>query len=154
MEQVSVRRATPVDAAGLAVLLNRFDETGVTPPQVAARMRACAQVLTTYVAEIEGRMAGFACLRLIPHLQGDAPYAELTDLYVDPPSRRRGVARALMDRIEGEALAAGAYEVVVITGVDNDPAKAAYQMQGYGNWALAMRKCLFGVADGERCLEP
>jgi ribosomal protein S18 acetylase RimI-like enzyme len=154
MKQVTVRQATPDDAADLAVLLDRFDDAGATPAQVAARMQASAHVLTTYVAEIESTMAGFACLRLVPHLQGDAPYAELTDLYVDPPYRRRGVARALMDRVEGQALAAGATEVVVITGSENDPAQAAYRVQGYGDWALAMRKCLYGVADGERCREP
>ncbi len=154
MEQVTVRQATPDDAAELAVLLDRFDGAGATPAQVAARMQACAPVLTTYVAEIEGTMAGFACLRLVPHLQGDAPYAELTDIYVDEPYRRRGAARALMAHIEGEAQAAGATEVVVITGMENDSAQAAYRAQGYGDWALAMRKCLYGVEAGERCREP
>lgn len=154
VEQVTVRQATQDDAAELAVLLNRFDDTGASPEQVAARMQACAHVLTTYVAEIDGVMSGFTCLRLVPHLQGDAPYAELTDLYVDDGFRRRGVARALMARVESEAQAAGAIEVVVITGSENDAAQAAYRAQGYGDWALAMRKCLYGVADGERCREP
>lgn len=153
-EHVPIRQATPADAAALSVLLDRFDGAGASPAQVAARMQASAHVLTTYVAEVEGTMAGFACLRLVPHLQGDAPYAELTDLYVDDVFRRRGVARALMERVEGEALAAGATEVVVITGGENDPAQAAYRAQGYGDWALAMRKCLYGVADEERCREP
>lgn len=154
MEQITVRPATPEDAADLAVLLDRFDGAGATSAQVAARMRACAHVLTTYVAEVDGQMAGFACLRLVPHLQGDAPYAELTDIYVDPPYRRRGVARALMARVDDEARAAGATEVVVLTDSENDPAHAAYRAQGYADWALAMRKCLYGVADGERCREP
>lgn len=154
MEQIAVRPATPDEAPELAVLLDRFDGAGATPAQVAARMRACAHVLTTYVAEVDGQMAGFACLRHVPHLQGDAPYAELTDLYVDPPYRRRRVARALMAQVEEAAQAAGATEVVVLTGMENDPAQAAYRAQGYADWALAMRKCLYGVADGERCREP
>lgn len=154
MEQITVRQATPEDAAELAVLLDRFDGAGATPAQVAARMQTCAHVLTTYVAGVEGAMAGFACLRLVPHLQGDAPYAELTDLYVDPPFRRRGAARALMARVEDEAQAAGATEVVVITGGENDPAQAAYRRQGYSDWAVAMRKCLYGAAAGGRCREP
>ena len=154
MEQITVRQATPQDAAALAVLLDRFDGAGATPSQVAARMQASAHVLTTWLAEVDGQVAGFACLRLVPHLQGAAPYAELTDIYVDDAFRRRGAARALMARIEGEALAAGAAEVVVITGGENDPAQAAYRAQGYGDWAVAMRKCLYGVADEERCREP
>lgn len=153
MEQVTVRQATPDDATELAVLLDRFDGAGATPAQVAARMQACAQVLTTYVAEVEGQMAGFACLRLVPHLQGDAPYAELTDLYVDPPYRRRGVARALLTEVEEVALAAGAGEIVVITGFDNDGAQDAYHAQGYARWAQAMRKCFVGVTEDGRCIE-
>ena len=80
------------------------------------------------------------CLRLVPHLQGDEPYAELTDIYVDAPFRRHGVARALIAQIEAAARAAGASEVVIITGFDNEGAQAAYGASGYANWALAMRK--------------
>ena len=153
MEQVTVRQATPDDATELSVLLDRFDGTGATPAQVAVRMQASAQVLTTYVAEVEGKLAGFACLRLIPHLQGDAPYAELTDLYVDPPYRRRGVARALMTEVETVSVAAGADEIVVITGFENDGAQDAYEAQGYARWAQEMRKCFAGVTEDGRCGE-
>ncbi|MCA9879585.1 MAG: GNAT family N-acetyltransferase [Thermomicrobiales bacterium] len=153
MATTTIRPATPDDAAALAVLLDRFDGAGATPAQVAARLQASAQVLTTYLADVDGQVAGFVCLRLLPHLQGDAPYAELTDIYVDPPFRRRGVAGALMAEVEAAARAAGAVEVVVITGFESDGAQAAYRSQGYGVWALAMRKCLHG-AEGERCVEP
>jgi ribosomal protein S18 acetylase RimI-like enzyme len=153
MEQVTVRQATPEDAAALAVLLDQFDGAGATPAQVAARMQACGAVLTTCIAEVEGQMAGFACLQLVPQLQGDAPHAELTDLYVDPPFRRRGVARALMTKVEMIALAAGADDIVVITGFDNDGAQDAYHAQGYARWAQAMRKCFSGVTEDGRCIE-
>ena len=82
----------------------------------------------------------FACLRLVPHLQGDEPYAELTDIYVEAPFRRQGVARALIAQVEAAAQAAGASEVVLITGFDNLGAQAAYRASGYAYWALAMRK--------------
>ena len=84
-------------------------------------------------------MAGFACLRLIPHLQGDEPYAELTDIYVNVPFRRQGVARALIAHVEAAA-GAGAGGLVIITSFDNDGAQAAYRASGYANWALAMEK--------------
>jgi ribosomal protein S18 acetylase RimI-like enzyme len=113
---------------------------GATPEQVAARMLACQSVLTTFIGQMDGQPVGFACLRLVPHLQGDEPYAELTDIYVDAPFRRCGVARALITRIETTARAAGASEVVIITGFDNEGAQAAYRAVGYADWALAMRK--------------
>src|SRR5215212_8821863 len=140
MGMVTVRQATPDDATVLAGLLHRFDGLGATPAQVAARMRACQRVLTTFLGEMDGQPVGFACLRLVPHLQGDEPYAELTDISVDAPFRRHGVARALIARVEAAAQAAGASEVVIITGVDNEGAQAAYRAAGYADWALAMRK--------------
>ena len=140
MGTLRVRRATPDDATALAGLLNRFDGMGATPEQVVARMVACQHVLTTFIGEMVGEPVGFACLRLVPHLQGDEPYAELTDIYVDAPFRRQGVARALIARVEEAARAAGASEVVIITGFDNEGAQAAYRAAGYADWALAMRR--------------
>lgn len=140
MPAITIRQATPADAVDLARMLNLFDGLGATPEQVAARMRACAHVLTTYSAELDGRPVGFACLRLIPQLQGDEPYAELTDIYVDAPFRRRGVARALIAQVEAAARAVGAGEMVIITGFDNQVAQATYRASGYEDWALAMRK--------------
>ena len=140
MGTITVRQATPDDATELARMLDQFDHIGATPKQVAARMRACQSVLTTYLGEIDGQPVGFACLRLVPHLQGDEPYAELTDIYVDAPFRRRGVGRALIAWIEAVARAAGASDVVIITDFDNDVARAAYRAAGYADWALAMRK--------------
>jgi GNAT superfamily N-acetyltransferase len=121
-------------------MLNIFDGTGATPAQVAARMLACQHVLTTFLGEVDGQPVGFACVRLVPHIQGDEPYAELTDIYVDAPLRRQGVARALIAQVEAAARSAGASEVVIITGFDNETAQAAYRANGYANWALAMQK--------------
>ena len=142
MATITVRQATPGDAPELARMLDLFDGMGATPEQVAARMLACQHVLTTYLGEADGRPVGFACLRLVPHLQGDEPYAELTDIHVDAPFRRRGVARALIAQVEAAARAAGASEAVIITGFDNAGAQAAYRASGYADWALAMRKGL------------
>jgi GNAT superfamily N-acetyltransferase len=142
MVAITVRQASPDDATELARMLDLFDHTGATPEQVATRMRACQHVLTTFVGEVDGQPVGFACLRLVPHIQGDEPYAELTDIYVDAPFRRRGVARALVAQVEAAARAAGAVEVAIITGFDNEGAQAAYRASGYANWALAMLKRL------------
>jgi GNAT superfamily N-acetyltransferase len=140
MAIITVREATPEDAADLARMLDLFETMGATPDQVAARMLTCQNVLTTFIGELDGQPVGFACLRLIPHLQGDEPYAELTDIYVDAPFRRQGVARALIARVEVAARAGGAGGLVIITGFDNESAQAAYRASGYTHWALAMEK--------------
>jgi ribosomal protein S18 acetylase RimI-like enzyme len=140
MATITVRQAAPDDAPALARMLDLFDRMGATPAQVAARMLACQHVLTTFLGELDGQPVGFACLRLVPHVQGDEPYAELTDIYVDAPVRRQGVARALIAQVEEAARASGASEVVIVTGLDNEGAQAAYRASGYADWALAMRK--------------
>ena len=140
MATLTLHQARPDDATELARLLDLFDSMGATPEQVAARLLACQNVLTTFIGVMDGQPVGFACLRLVPHLQGDEPYAELTDIYVDAPVRRHGVARTLIAQVEAAARAAGAREVVLITGFDNAGAQAAYRASGYANWALAMRK--------------
>ena len=140
MGTITVRQATPDDATELARMLDLFDRMGATPEQVAARMLACQSVLTTFLGEFDGQPVGFACLRLVPHIQSDEPYAELTDIYVDAPFRRHGVARALIARVEVMARAAGAGEMVIITDFTNEGARAAYGAAGYADWALAMRK--------------
>jgi ribosomal protein S18 acetylase RimI-like enzyme len=140
MATLTIRQATPNDATELARLLDLFDGMRATPEQVATRMLACQNVLTTFIGEMDGQPVGFACLRLIPHLQGDEPYAELTDIYVDAPFRQRGVASALIAQVEAAARAAGAGGVVIITGFDNEGAQAAYRASGYAIWALAMEK--------------
>src|SRR5919199_1744390 len=140
MATITVRQATPDDATELARMLDLFDRMGAPPEQVAARMLACQNVLTTFIGELDGQPVGFACLRLVPHLQGDEPYAELTDIFVDVPFRRHGLARALIAHLEAAARVAGASELVIITDFDNEGAQAAYRASGYANWALAMRK--------------
>ena len=140
MATLTVHQATPDEATELARLLNLFDNMGATPEQVATRMLACQNVLTTFICELDGQPVGFACLRLIPPLQGDEPYAELTDIYVDAPFRRQGVAHGLIAHLEAAARAAGAGGLVIITGFDNAGAQAAYRASGYANWALAMEK--------------
>ena len=140
MGTITIRQAAPDDATELARMLDLFDRMGATPEQVAVRMLACQSVLTAFLAEMDGQAVGFACLRLVPHIQGDEPYAELTDIHGDAQYRRQGVARALIARVEAAAQAAGASEVVIITGFDNEDAQAAYRAAGYPDWALAMQK--------------
>lgn len=76
----------------------------------------------TRVADVEGRVVGFATT-------SDAPGAlELDDLFVDPDSMRRGVARALVaDIVE----LARRRSIPLITVTANEHALAFYEQVGF-----------------------
>jgi ribosomal protein S18 acetylase RimI-like enzyme len=63
----------------------------------------------------------------VPYVGQDAPYAELTQLYVRQHFQRQGVGSALIEEVERKAVEAGATCVHVITGQDNKEAQAFYR---------------------------
>jgi ribosomal protein S18 acetylase RimI-like enzyme len=103
----------------------------VTAAQMKARLDAIAAIEPSLMANLDGEPAGFLCLRLVPYAGQDAPYAEVTQLYVRPALKRRGVGAALIAEAERLAVAAGATCVHIITGAANLDAQAFYRAQGY-----------------------
>jgi ribosomal protein S18 acetylase RimI-like enzyme len=55
----------------------------------------------------------------------------LNDLFVAPAARKRGVARALMDRAREFATETGALRLILETTEDNRAAQALYESLGY-----------------------
>src|SRR5947207_8441097 len=72
----------------------------VTETAVTGRLRLAAPHESVILAEVDDRLTGFASLRVTDSLDPD-PYAELSDLVVDPESRRLGVASRLAHYAEG-----------------------------------------------------
>ncbi|HMJ06517.1 MAG TPA: GNAT family N-acetyltransferase [Chthoniobacterales bacterium] len=60
-----------------------------------------------------------------------ADIAEVKRLYVQPGSRRAGVARRLMEALEAEARAAGFKEIWLETGLGQPAAITLYESLGY-----------------------
>lgn len=140
--EIHIHRATPADAAELARLRTIFDDVLTSPEFVARRLVVCQDVERAYLAAVAGRMVGFACLRLIPALFDDAPYAELTELFVEEAYRRNGVGLALVRHVEAEARAASAGELFLMTGFCNTAAHHFYHRSGYSLRCLTMHKTL------------
>jgi ribosomal protein S18 acetylase RimI-like enzyme len=143
-----IRTATMADAPAIARLMTAFnravgamgvgwgrdtssDVADVSPAQAERRLTAMAATETVYLAEVDGLPVGIAALRVVPHLDQDVPYAELTQIYVTPEHRRNGVAAALIGHVEAQARSAGATSVYLLTGHDNAAAQAFYQAQGF-----------------------
>ncbi len=143
--RIRVRIVRPDDAPGLVPLFEAFYGAyfggRVTETSVAGRLRQAANHETVIVAEVGDRIAGFASLRVTDSLD-PAPYAELTDLFVETEARRLGVASRLVKYVEGIARERGASHLVVLTGQKNTEAQAFYRSAGYEEYAVAMRKSL------------
>jgi ribosomal protein S18 acetylase RimI-like enzyme len=105
-------------------------------------MTAAAKVETILLAEVRGEPAGFTSLRVIPYLDQDTPYAEVTQLYVRADFRRQGIANRLVKAAEDMALERGATCVHILTGKDNLEAQAFYRAAGYEVECLDFEKFL------------
>jgi len=80
-----------------------------------------------YVARDGERAVGIAALVA----EADASRGELKRMFVDQAARGRGVAAALLERIEADAAARGLAEIVLETGDLHDAAQALYTRHGY-----------------------
>jgi ribosomal protein S18 acetylase RimI-like enzyme len=125
-----IRRATRADAADIArvhVATWQFAYAEILAPEeigsvtVADRVAMWEGVLAeeapVWVAEIEGRVVGFA----------SADRARLTSLYVDPVAQGAGVGSELL----AEAERAGASDLQVLAG--NGHARAFYEARGWSD---------------------
>ena len=101
-----------------------------------------------YLAEEDGQVRGYCCLFVLFET------AEIHNIAVDIPHRKRGIARLLMQTMHEKAKALGAEECLLEVRESNAPAIALYQSYGYekygerkryypnGETAVLMRKTL------------
>jgi ribosomal protein S18 acetylase RimI-like enzyme len=81
-----------------------------------------------FVSEGDGRINAFV-FATVPRETPDLGH--VTDLYVEPSARRRGVARALMGRISDALQARGVAHLGLDVRVDNAAARAFYDRLGF-----------------------
>jgi GNAT superfamily N-acetyltransferase len=139
---ILVRLATREDADDLARLNSIFNEANISAAEIATQLSRCADVETAYLAEVDGRAVGFACLRLIPQFFAAEPYGELTELFVEESFRRQGVGAALIRHVEQVAREAGVREFFLMTGFKNTSAHHFYHAIGYSLRCFVMFKTL------------
>ncbi len=84
---------------------------------------------TTWIAEEDGRLTGFA---VIEHaMDGQAQAAYIQTIEVSATEQRKGIGRELLSRIEKSAQMAGASEVWLHVDEQNSGAIALYCAHGY-----------------------
>jgi GNAT superfamily N-acetyltransferase len=146
-----VRDAGPADVDAVERIRSAFAEDSGWPaaplhPVTRAKFAAGAlPALRVWLAEdAAGAAVGFASACAMDDLF-DGPGAWLSDLYVAPAWRRRGVARALVAAVATWAHADGGGYLAWHTGTANDGAQAFYGALG----ALTKREHLFMVLNGD-----
>jgi GNAT superfamily N-acetyltransferase len=97
---------------------------------------------TPILAEINGRAIGIANLRLLAAVFYSAPYAELTELFVEENARRLGAGAALVSFAEQLARQGGAVEMLILTDFYNHAAQQLYRKCGYEHCDIALAKKL------------
>lgn len=125
--ELSLRLARTAEAAAIADLSRDLIEYGLrwrwTPERVAASIRA--PNVNVLVACIHGNIAGFAIMRY-----GDDD-AHLDLLAVEPPYRRLGIGRQLLEWLEQCAVVAGIFNITLEVRAENEGAQLFYKRMGY-----------------------
>ena len=104
------------------------------------------------VARLGDRPVGCGALRPLDDGGGPASTAEIKRMYVTPEARGRGVARAILDRLEATARDVGYARVLLETGNRQLAAIRLYERAGYervacyGRYVDDPRSVCFGKA--------
>ncbi len=137
---MKIRLADKQDMLELSRLNAAFNGGEESAAALALRFEDPRRIEWPVVAEVDGRLVGFAALRLAPGLFYPEPHAEMTELYVEDAYRRRGIGRELVQRVERLAVEMGAVELWLMTGKENFPAQDFYRALGYEQDDLALSK--------------
>jgi len=158
---VTVREALPADRPALVGFMaalqeheralepNRVPGPGMADRHLAALESWAAEHPggSVLVAELDGRLAGFIVTGVDEEL-GDyvLPHnrlvGRLSDLWVEPGARGKGVARALIAAAEERLRAAGIRRAEVTAVQGNGEAQRLYAALGYGPYEVTLAKGL------------
>jgi ribosomal protein S18 acetylase RimI-like enzyme len=131
-------RATLADLDAVASLFDAYRVFYRQAPDVAsarsfieARLQHGESVIFLSRDSVSGAALGFT--QLYPSFSSVAARRIwiLNDLFVVPAARKRGVARALMERARAFATETGASRLVLETAEDNHAAQSLYESLGY-----------------------
>lgn len=127
-----VRIAEERDAPALVALLQASEEGGhlpLDPGDVQVVLRS-ERTETVFVAELSGKLAGYAAIQMTESFAYTRPTAELTDLFVLPAFRRTGIGTELLKAAIKLSQEHQALELFARVNVANTGAVKLYESQG------------------------
>jgi ribosomal protein S18 acetylase RimI-like enzyme len=137
--RLHVRAATSADVDALVPLFEAYRAFYERAPDARSARdflrhrleRGDSTILLAVDDAADARAVGFVQLYPVFSSLRMAPALILNDLFVDPSTRRLGVARLLMDAACAFARKSGAVSLQLETAQDNSRARALYESLGY-----------------------
>lgn len=127
-----IRLALPGDAIQLFGLNERFNGPGSATVEDMARSLESNTQEMVVVSDRAGVLTGFVCVQIKRSFCYKHPTAEVTEVFVDEPFRRKGLAKGMLClALEAAKARFGVTELTVLTGGDNLPAQALYEGAGF-----------------------
>jgi GNAT superfamily N-acetyltransferase len=131
--KVDIRDACAEDADAMAPLMEQLMHKPCTPDQIRSRLgrMATTGVDRVVVAEVDGRVAGFAGVTYAWLFHADVPTARLMSIAVDESCRGQGVGRRLVEASVDQARAWGCDRVELTSRLENAGAHGFYETVGF-----------------------
>jgi ribosomal protein S18 acetylase RimI-like enzyme len=146
MDRPATRVATPSDAAAISSLLFEFNRKALSPEDLGQRMEQAQDLETVFLGELDGALAGLLVLQTVPTVSAAQDWTEITELYVQPAFRRKGVGKALIEAALAHARHHGSSEVHLLVDPQNAPAISFYEAVGFRRNSCKMLQELQGRA--------
>ena len=127
-----VRKATVNDAEQLGVLNDEFNGAGETTLNNIRNSLMCNQQEVVIVDDENGVLTGFVCVQLKKSFCYDEYMPEITEVYVNPTYRKRGMASEMITFAEDYCTKNyPLHKYELLTGKENVIAQSLYGKLGY-----------------------
>lgn len=127
-----VRKATISDAEQLGVLNDEFNGKGETTIDNIRNSLMNNQQEVVIVADENGVLVGFVCVQLKKSFCYDEYMPEITEVYVNPTYRKRGIASEMITFAEDYCTKNyPLHKYELLTGKENVSAQSLYGKLGY-----------------------
>lgn len=127
-----IRLATINDAEQLYTLNDEFNGSGNTTIESIRKSLACNKQEVVIEAEENGILVGFACVQLKKSFCYAECSAEITEVYVKPEYRKKGIAGAMISFAEEYCeMKYSIHKFELLTERNNSKAQSVYGKLGY-----------------------
>jgi GNAT superfamily N-acetyltransferase len=132
-----VREATEGDLDGILDLYAHLHAHDAAPPPHTRLAEIWTGIMADpslryFVVACEGRVVSSCNLALVPNLtRGARPFGVIENVVTHPDFRRRGFAKAVLERALDVAWQSGCYKVMLLSSAHRDAAHALYEKVGF-----------------------